>query len=67
MHSVYFVCALDVVRFLRAFEDGEVTKLLGWDWHLLIPEPLHEHRILPGREDCASFAPLVSHSGRNQA
>lgn len=66
MHSLYFGCALDVVRFLRAFEDGEAAKLLGRDCHAPIPEPVREHRILPGCNSRLFLAPLVSWSERNQ-
>ena len=66
MHSLYFGCALDVVRFLHAFEDGEAVKPLGQVCHPLLPEPIHEHHILPGRKDPVSLAPLVSHAERNQ-
>lgn len=66
MHLLYFGCALDVVRFLHALEDEEAAKLLGWDCHSPAAESLHEHRILPVRNNHVSLFPLVSYSERNQ-
>lgn len=56
MHSLCFGCALDVVRLLHAFEDGEAAKPLGWDCYPLIPKPLRELRILPGHNHRLSSA-----------
>lgn len=66
MHLLYFGCALDVVRFLCAFEDEETAKLLGWDCHPPAAASLHERLILPVRNSRVSLFPLISHSERNQ-
>lgn len=66
MHLLYFDCALDVVRFLHAFEDEETAELLGWDCLLPAAESLRERRILPVRNDRLSLFPLISYSERNQ-
>lgn len=47
MHSLYFGCALDVVRFLGTVGDGEVTKPLGWDSHPPMTELPREDHVLP--------------------